>query len=376
MSRKNILMVGNSEDDANLLYAVGMLIPETFIYLRLDGRPSVVLDDLMIKQAREQLTHCQIFSLNSFIRLLQQKGIRKSSPARIIHFLLHKRRIKKILVPGNFPLQLAQELRRLKIKVKAEKNPFFPGRSIKSADEIKKISAALVMAEVGLAEGLQALKLARAAKGGSLQYHNVPLTVEKLRSIVDVAILQSGGRSHRTQVACGVQSADPQATGHGVLRANQPIIVDIFPRSNKTGYYGNITRTVVKGRASDAVRKMYTTVARAQNLACAKIRDSVVGHEVHQWVHHYFENEGYKTCRHNGLPQGFVSSTGHGLGLEAVEDPHLALHSEDVLQAGQIVTVEPGLFYQNIGGVRLADVVLVTHRAPRNLTAFEKILEI
>jgi Xaa-Pro aminopeptidase len=207
-------------------------------------------------------------------------------------------------------------------------------------------------------------------------YHNVPLTSEKLRAIIDIAIIQAGGLASHTIVAGGRQACDPHEQGHGVLRANEPIIVDIFPRSQKTGYFGDITRTVVKGRASEGVRKLYHTVARAQEIGFARLEAGVAGAEVHQAVKEFFDAEGYKTCRRNGRMQGFFHGTGHGLGLEIHESPRVSATSNDYLRAGHVVTIEPGLYYPELGGVRLEDVAYLLGGRPRNLTKFEKALEL
>jgi Xaa-Pro aminopeptidase len=152
--------------------------------------------------------------------------------------------------------------------------------------------------------------------------------------------------------------------------------LDIFPRSQKTGYFGDITRTVVRGRASEAVRKLYQTVFQGQNLAFKAIRPGVRTAEVHRAVQEFFEQAGYKTGKRKGRMQGFFHGTGHGLGLEIHEAPRVGSNSAGMLMAGQVVTVEPGLYYPEIGGVRLEDVALVTKHRPRNLTRFEKVLEI
>src|SRR5437899_8659486 len=133
------------------------------------------------------------------------------------------------------------------------------------------MSAALMMAAVGIAECIQALKNSRIGKRGRLMYHNVPLTSEKLRAIIDIAILQAGGLAAHTIVAGGKQACDPHEGGYGPLRANELIILDIFPRSQKTGYFGDITRTVVRGRADEAQRKLYATVWQGQKIAFDKM---------------------------------------------------------------------------------------------------------
>jgi Xaa-Pro aminopeptidase len=220
------------------------------------------------------------------------------------------------------------------------------------------------------------LRSARIGKDRRLLYHNVPLTSEKLRAVIDTAILQTCGVANHTIVAGGRQGCDPHEPGHGPLRAHEPIILDIFPRSQKTGYFGDITRTVVRGRASEAVRRLYETVLQGQLLAFRKVRANTSTAEVHRAVQELFDKKGYKTGRRHGRMEGFFHGTGHGVGLEIHEAPRLGASSTGVLQPGHVVTVEPGLYYPELGGVRLEDVALVTKNGPRNLTRFEKILEI
>jgi Xaa-Pro aminopeptidase len=266
-------------------------------------------------------------------------------------------------------------LKKLGIKLRPRAS-FFPKREIKSADEVRKISAALMMAEVGMAEGMQVLRLSKIDKRRQLIYRGTPLTSERLRSVIDCAVLQACGLAANTIVAGGRQACDPHERGHGRLRANVPIIIDIFPRSQKTGYFGDITRTVVRGRASEAAKKLYDTVLHGQKIAFQKVSARTLTGEIHQCVQQFFVQRGYKTGRNNGRMEGFFHGTGHGLGLEIHEAPRMGATSTGKLKAGQVVTVEPGLYYPEIGGVRLEDVALVTANGAKNLTRFEKVLEI
>ena len=371
----NLLIVADSDRDADMLYAVGMFVPDPFIYLRLNGKCHIVLNDLEIDRARREAKHCKIISWSRCLKQLQRDG-EKLSVARVIRSVLRQKRISKVIVPGTFPLALADELRKLRINLKCKKGAFFPERARKSAEEVKRISAALMMAEVGLAEGIQALKNAKAGRNRRLIYRNNPLTSEKLRAIIDTAILQAGGLANHTIVAGGDQACDPHACGHGVLRADEAIVIDVFPRSQKTGYFGDITRTVVKGRASEAVRKLYDTVQRGQDIAFDLLRHNERSGDVHSKVQEFFIREGYKTGRHKGRMEGFFHGTGHGVGMEIHEAPRMGPNSKDKLLSGHVVTVEPGLYYPGLGGVRLEDMALVTSNGPRNLTKFEKTLEV
>jgi Xaa-Pro aminopeptidase len=370
-----LLMVADSERDANMLYATGLFVPDPFIYLSFARRPLIVLSDLEIDRARKHAAHCRAVSLSDYQRKLRRDGVKSPRFAHVIREILREKKIRRAIVPDNFPLGLARDLKRLGIKLKP-RTDFFPKREIKSADEVRKISAALMMAEVGMAEGMQALRLSKIDKRRQLIYRGLPLTSERLRAVIDCAVLQACGLAANTIVAGGPQGCDPHERGHGRLRANEPIIIDIFPRSQRTGYFGDITRTVVRGRASEAARKLYDTVFHGQKIALQKIRAGISTSEIHQCVQQFFLQRGYQTGRRNGRMEGFFHGTGHGLGLEIHESPRIGATSIGVLRAGQVVTVEPGLYYPNIGGVRLEDVALVTPTGMKNLTRFEKLLEI
>jgi Xaa-Pro aminopeptidase len=371
-----LLMVADSERDADMLYATGLFVPDPFIYLRRAGRATLVMSDLELDRARRLARHCRVVSLSAYQRRLQREGVKRPGLAHVIRALLRERRLRRVFVPRQFPFGLARELAQLGVRVRPCRGPAFPERELKTPDEVKKISAALTMAEVGMAEAMMLLRGTKVGKDGRLLHHGVPLTSEKLRGVIDCAILQAHGLAAHTIVAGGRQACDPHESGHGPLRANEPIIIDIFPRSQRTGYFGDITRTVVRGRASEGVRRLYDTVRRAQELAFGQIRAGVKGAQVHRAVQAFFQREGYQTRRRDNHMEGFFHGTGHGLGLEIHEAPRLSQHSTDTLKPGHVVTVEPGLYYPELGGVRLEDVALVTPRGARNLTRFEKVLEL
>jgi Xaa-Pro aminopeptidase len=373
---ETLLMVADSEHSADMLYATGLFVPDPFIYLQSHGRPLLVMNDLEIDRARKQAKHCRVVALSDYQKKLQRDGVKSPSFAHVIREILREEKIGRVTVPGHFSLGLANDLKKLGIKAKPCAGNFFPKREIKSADEVRKISAALTMAEVGMAEGMQALRLSKIAKRRQLIYRGLPLTSERLRAVIDCAILQASGLAANTIVAGGEQGCDPHERGSGPLRANEPIILDIFPRSQKTGYFGDITRTVVRGRASEAVKKLYDTVFHGQKIALQKVRAGASTPEIHQSVQQFFAQRGYQTGKRNGHMEGFFHGTGHGLGLEIHESPRMGANSSGVLRAGQVVTVEPGLYYPGLGGVRLEDLVLVLPTGAKNLTRFEKVLEI
>jgi Xaa-Pro aminopeptidase len=369
------LIVADSERDANMLYATGLFVPDPFIYLHYDRRPLLVMSDLEIDRARAGAPHCRVASLSDVQRKLRRDGVKQPRFAHVIRHIMREKKIRRALVPENFPFGLARELKKLGVKIKPRPN-FFPRREFKTADEVKKISAALMMAEVGMSEGMHAIRLSKIGKRRQLIFRGTPLTSERLRAIIDCAVMQASGLAANTIVAGGQQACDPHERGHGPLRANEAIIIDIFPRSQKTGYFGDITRTVVRGRADEATRKLYDTVLRGQKIAFDKMRARVKTSDVHKAVQDFFVKQGYKTGRHDGHMEGFFHGTGHGLGMEIHEAPRVGATSLGELRPGHVVTVEPGLYYPDIGGIRLEDVALVTSNGAKNLTRFEKVLEL
>jgi Xaa-Pro aminopeptidase len=372
---ETLLMVADSERDANMLYGTGLFVGDPFIYLNFDRQPHIVMNDLEIDRAKKYAPHCRVASLSDYQKKLQRDGVKIPAFAHVINEMLRERKIRRVTVPDNFPLGLAEDLKKLGVKLET-RTSFFPDREFKSAAEVRKISAALMMAEVGMAEGMQALRLSKIGKRRQLIYRGSPLTSERLRAVIDCAILQASGQPANTIVAGGKQGCDPHERGFGPLRAHEPIILDIFPRSQKTGYFGDITRTFVRGRASDAVKKLYDTVFQGQKIGLQKVCAGVPTAEVHQCILQFFTQHGYHTGKRNEHMEGFFHGTGHGLGLDIHETPRMGATSRGSLIAGQVVTVEPGLYYPEIGGVRLEDVALVTAKGCRNLTRFEKVLEI
>src|SRR5882757_10643207 len=203
MKSETLLMVADSERDADMLYATGLFVPDPFIYLRSRGRPLLVMSDLEIDRARKQAPHCRVVSLSDYQSKLRRNGVKAPGFAPVIREILREQKISVVTVPGHFPLGLAKELKKLGIKARPRTGNYFPQREIKSADEVKKISAALMMAEVGMAEGMQVLRNSKAGPGRKLIWHGLPLTSEKLRAVIDCAILQANGLAANTIVAGG-----------------------------------------------------------------------------------------------------------------------------------------------------------------------------
>jgi Xaa-Pro aminopeptidase len=370
-----LLIVAASEGDSNMLYATGFFVPDPFIFFQHRGRKCIVMNDLEIDRAKRQAQVDQVLSLSAYHRKLRREGKTQITTSDVIAAIFKERAIRAASVPANFPTLLADDLRQRGIALKIKKDPFFDSRERKSAPEVRKIRDSLRVSEIGLERGLQLLKKSRIGKDGYLYSTGRRLTSERLKSEVNTAIMAQGWVPSHTIIAGGNQCVDPHNEGSGPLKANASIIFDIFPRSQRTGYFGDLSRTVVRGKASERLKEAYETVRQGQELAFGLIKDGVDGGIVHQKILELFRQKGFPTGKINGRMQGFFHGTGHGLGLDIHESPRIGAVNA-ILRTGHVVTVEPGLYYWGMGGVRLEDVVLVTANGNRNLTRYPKILEL
>jgi Xaa-Pro aminopeptidase len=371
-----VLLISSSDADANMLYATGFFAPDPFIFFLHRGKKYVVMSDLEIDRAKKQAAVDEVLSLSSYQRRLGSSGQGwRGTMADVLEAVLRERHVRRVVVPANFPALFAEELRARKFRVSIRQDPFFTERTIKSAREVRHIGESLRVAEVGLEAGIQALKRARIGRDRYLYLNGGRLSSEKLKTIVNTAIMAQGWVPSHTIIASGDQCCDPHHEGSGPIRAHSSIIFDIFPRSQRTGYFGDLSRTVVRGRAGARLKEAYAAVEAGQKVAFRMIRAGVNGRSIHDEILKLFENRGFSTGEVAGRMQGFFHGTGHGLGLDIHEPPRIS-SVEARLQAGHVVTVEPGLYYPGMGGVRLEDVVVVTEKGNRNLTRYPKFLEI
>jgi Xaa-Pro aminopeptidase len=367
------LIVAPSDTDADMLYATRIFIGDPFIFLQQNGKRTLVLSDLEIDRAKKNAKADEFVMFSQLEREVQGKSKQAPAYEKVLAHFLTKRGVKRAKVPANFPLGFANEIKRKGIALETSNGLFWPAREKKTAEEIRLLQRALRITETGMKRAMEILKASKPGAGKKLKWSGKTLTSEILRAEIDSAILRAGGVPTNTIVAGGDQACDPHERGFGPLHANSLIIFDIFPRDAKTGYWGDMTRTVVRGRASEQQRKLWQAVKAGQALALKRVKAGVDGMSIHQAITELFNRRGFPTEVRNGRRVGFFHGTGHGLGLEIHEYPRL---QKVMLKAGQCLTVEPGLYYPGIGGARIEDVVIVEKDGRRILSKFPKHLEI
>jgi Xaa-Pro aminopeptidase len=245
---------------------------------------------------------------------------------------------------------------------------------VKSEEEVEHIAATQRATEEAVEVAIAAIRAAKVGDGGFLHLDGELVTSELLKKLINVKLMESDCVGQHTIVAAGVHGVDPHDQGSGPIRANESIVMDVFPRSGRTRYFADMTRTVVKGKASPKLRAMYRAVLNAQERGIELIHDGADGKAIHAEVNRVLEKDGFATGMVGGRMQGFFHGTGHGVGLDIHEPPRVS-KAGAVLRSGYVVTVEPGLYYLDAGGVRIEDLVVVTPTGSRNLTQFPKGLQ-
>ncbi len=372
---KTILIIADSEKDSNMYYATGFLAPDPFVYIQKDSEKIIFTGDLELDRARSQSRVDKVLPLSKYEKIIRKRGEKPSKLIEIVIAILRDINIKRLLVPANFNVEYADFLRKKGLKLSVKEEPFFKSREIKSEQEIRHIVKILRKTEEVLSMAIDYIKKSNVKNGYLYSRSGSLITSESIRKLVDVELVKKGCFAKNTIVSCGEQSCEPHNMGSGPLRVSESIIFDVFPKDEQTGYYADISRTIVKGRASTPLKKMYKAVASAQKLVFTLAKNGAKGNVIHRHVMKHLRILGFKTGKIKGKMKGFFHGTGHGVGLDVHETPRIS-KAKYTLRTGNIVTVEPGLYYPGIGGVRLEDMILITDEGCTNLTKLPKVLEV
>ena len=232
-------------------------------------------------------------------------------------------------------------------------------RKIKDETEIENIKNARSVTDRAFSHILDFIQSKRNSSARFL------ITEREVAAEIEYFMRKNGadGPAFDTIAVSGLKSALPHGTpGDDILTENAFLTMDFGAKYK--GYCFDMTRTVVIGRADGRMKRIYETVLKAQSRALAAIRDGALCRDVDSAARDYIAFMGYG--------DNFSHSTGHSLGLEIHEVPSCSSKSEDVLKAGMLMTVEPGIYIEGFGGVRIEDTVLVTREGCENLTLSKK----
>jgi Xaa-Pro aminopeptidase len=379
-----LLLYSDSFRDANMYYLTKFLAPDPFIFLkRVGADPVIVVNQMEYPRAQKQSI---IKTVKSYLDYNYLNAVKSTKEPQLgaMKFIAKVAEKElgvgtKICVPPNFPVIAADVLREEGLII----NPMFgvveKARETKDRQEVETIKAVQAVNEEVTAEAIELIASSDVGSNGTLFSNGEPLTVGRIKSFFGSKLLENGCLPEEDIiVACGTKSSDPHYVGEpeDKLKANQPIILDIYPRSIQKRYWTDMTRTIVKGRASDKLKKMFDAVFEARNASLDAIQAGALGSHVYDVCCDVLEKTGYETTRGGKkITKGMPHSLGHGVGLQIHESPRMSELYTSPLKAHSIVTVEPGLYDPQIGGVRLEDIIEVTKSGYNNLTRMETQLE-
>ena len=276
-------------------------------------------------------------------------------------------------VPTTFPLELADFLRARGVELTADRELFKARRRSKNETELAGIRNAQRAAVAGMTAARELLRRAE-PNGGALEVDGEPLTSERIKMALERAFSEHDCSADEMIVSHGPQTAIGHHMGHGAIAPDEPIVIDIWPRDRGTGCYADMTRSFVVGTPPDEITEWHGLTLQALREAVSATGPGVRDSELNRATCELFAEHGYPTplTKEPGVPleDGFFHGLGHGVGLEVHEAPTLGVTGADELVAGDVITVEPGLYRKGFGGVRLEDLLLVTEDGVENLTQF------
>jgi Xaa-Pro aminopeptidase len=372
---KPIVLIPSGESDADFIYATGLAV-ETSLYIRFsEGDDVLVTSPLEIERARVQSKAVRKL-------LLEEAGYEAAGPfvayARLAARMLRERDLESARVSPRLQAGYLEALREAGLEVEVDIELFQAERRRKSAAEAAFIEASQHAAEAAVVEVVSQLAQAD-IRDGILWLDEKPLTSERLYARASLLLGERGFVCPDMIIAGSPECAMPHYRGEGPIRAHAPVIIDIFPGSRNTHYHGDLTRTVVVGEIPEEIRRMHAAVLQALDAGIESIKAEASGREVHDGVCQVLVDRGYGTTTRGfeGVDGGakMNHSTGHGVGLDVHEEPALRGPDENILQEGDVVTVEPGLYLLGLGGVRIEDTGMVTEDGFKNFTTLTRSLD-
>lgn len=349
-----------SSRDADMRYLTHFTTSDPFVFFKKPGTKGVIIVSQMeIGRASREATAAVMTRAQAGLPdILKTEKDPYQATAKMIAGQVGK----KILVPPDFPIALANSLSEY-CTIIVDMGTVRSMRAKKSKNEINAMKNVQKTTEKAMGLAISLIKKA-SVKKGILHVDKKPLTAEYIKFSMHGLLLQHGCSAVDTIVSCGEETAIPHMTGAGPLESGKPIVIDLFPVDEKSGYYADMTRTVVKGEPSPEITEMYTALCEAKKLGISKVKDGVSGADIHQTVVDFFKDHGYESNS-----RGFVHNLGHGVGLQVHELPTVGPAGKELV-SGNVITIEPGLYYPGVGGVRLEDMGVVTKTRFENFTVF------
>jgi Xaa-Pro aminopeptidase len=351
-----------SSRDTDMKYLTHFTTSDPFIFFKKPGEPGVIIVSQMeTGRASREATATVMTRTHAGLPEIMKT---EKNPYRATAKMIAGQVGKKILVPPNFPIALANAMSEY-CTVVVDGGTIQSMRAKKSKIELILMNNVQKVTEKAMDRAISLIR-SSSVKKGILYIDQKPLTSEHVKFSMHSLLLEHGCSAVDTIVSCGEDTAIPHMSGSGPLKSDEPIVIDLFPVEEKSGYYADMTRTVVKGEPSKDIGEMYDALREAKQLGISRVKAGVSGADIHLAVVDFFNERGYETDT-----RGFIHNLGHGVGLQVHELPTIGPAGK-ALETSNVITIEPGLYYPGIGGVRLEDIGAVTAKGFNNFTTFSE----
>jgi Xaa-Pro aminopeptidase len=375
----DVLIYGDTIRHPELRHEVPLTLGDPFLYAEVDGRKHIVITDFEWPRLQEAGVDAELISpFGLGLDELLDSGLKYWEIALELTLRgVQKIGVTQATVPHTFPLMLAEHLRANGLELTPDREFFDQRRRVKNDTELEGIRRAQRAAEAGM-DAARDLFRRTQQSNGSLLVDGKPLTSERVKLAIQDAFAQHGCSAEEFIVSHGAQSAIGHDMGSGEIRAGEPIVIDLWPKDAETACYADMTRTYCIGDIPDELRDYHRLVRESLDRSLEAVRAGAKGPDVYAESCEPFHRAGHKTLLNKDpgevIEDGYFHSLGHGVGLEVHEQPGLARAGEDLV-AGDVVTLEPGLYRRGWGGCRLEDLVLVKDGGAEGLTDYPYDLE-
>jgi Xaa-Pro aminopeptidase len=363
----------DDESNSDCYYLTGFGAPDPFFAVYTPGETAALVSSLEYGRARKDGRLDRVARLTDYD--LQEKR-REHSPEKATELVqaefLADLGCESVAVGRDFPVGTADGLRNQDVAVVPDDEGIVGDiRAVKTEAEVDNVRTAQRANEAAMARAEALIAEATVDEDGVLHRPDGEvLTCEFVKQEIEISLLRDDCALDETIVACGEDAADPHDRGSGPIRADEFVIVDIFPKDKATKYHSDMTRTFLKGEPSETQREWYAVTDEARKAALDVVEAGATGDAVNQAVIDVYQDASYPTIFTDpGTETGFIHSTGHGVGLDVHEGPSISRDGEE-LQTGHIITIEPGLYDPGVGGVRIEDIVVVTEDGYENLVDY------
>jgi Xaa-Pro aminopeptidase len=374
------LIVGDTVRIPELRHEVPIGIPDAFMFVEHEGGRHVVVTAFEIERVAGLGLGLEAHPFEEFgYDALLASGLDIDAVKReVFASACASFGVREANVPAAFPLAVAERLREAGVVLTADQQSFNDRRRVKNRLELAGMRRAQRAAEAGMQACVDIFRASERRNGGFV-VDGEPLTSELVKTSIEAALLRHGATADEFIVSSGAQAAVVHEMGSGPIAPGESIVVDLWPRDRDSACFADMTRTFVLGEPSDELDGYHRLVREALDVALALVRPGVDGRAVYAAVCDVFEGAGHPTGRSKPagtiLRDGFVHGLGHGVGLAVHERPGIGRYGDELV-AGDVVTIEPGLYRNGYGGVRLEDLVLVTDDGCENLTEFTYDMEV